>query len=442
LITQEGFKHPSMADRKDPPPTRIIEEIPLVKPREATLANGLPVYLMEGGTEEILKIELVFFAGSYFQPAPLVCSSMVNLLKTGTTGLTARQINETLDFYGTYLQEDAQKDIASLGVFVLNKHLEPVLDLFQEMIKAPVFPEDEMRTYLKNQKQRHLVNNQKVQFLARTYFNELLYGPEHPYGYRLQVSDYDEVERQRLVDFHRDHFHPGNAFCLVAGRLPENILPLLEKKIGQSDWPAREVGSPPHYVAGTASEKKILVEKPGALQSAVRIGRRLFNRTHPDYHRLMITNALLGGFFGSRLMQNIRQDKGYTYGIGSGLVSLLRDGYFFISTEVGVDVCQKALDQVYLELNRLRTTPATEDELQTLRSYLSGQFLRSFDGPFAQSERFKEIRAFQMDLSHYQGFLSELNSITSAQVMQTAGKYLHEDSMIELVVGKKRDAGL
>ncbi len=431
-----------MAERKGPPPTGIIEEIPFIKPVEATLTNGLPVYLLEGGTEDILKIELVFFAGSYFQPSPLVCFSMVNLLKSGTMGRTAGQISETLDLYGTYLQEDAQKDIASLGVFVLNKHLEPVLDLFQEMVKAPVFPEDEMRTFLKNQKHRHLVNNQKVQYLARTYFNELLYGPEHPYGYRLQVSDFDQVERQRLVDFHKEHIHPGNAFCLVSGRLPENILELLEKKLGQADWPAGKVGSPPHYVSGTASEKKVLVEKPGALQSAVRVGRRLFNRTHPDYHRLMITNALLGGFFGSRLMQNIRQDKGYTYGIGSGLVSLLRDGYFFISTEVGVDVCQKALDQVYLELNRLRTTPATEDELQTLKSYLYGQFLRSFDGPFSRAERFKEIRAFQMDMSHYQGFLSELKGINSGQVMQTAGKYLHEDSMIELVVGKKGDAGL
>lgn len=429
-----------MADRKDPPPVGIVQDLPLINPREATLTNGLPVYLLEGGTEDILKIELVFFAGSYFQPSPLVCFAMTNLLKSGTRDRTSAQISEVLDFYGTYLQEDAQKDITSIGVFVLKKHLEPVLDLFQEIIKAPVFPEDEMRTLLKNQKQRHLVNNQKVQFLARTYFNELLYGPEHPYGYRLQVSDFDQVERQRLVDFHQEYIHPGNAFCLVSGRLPGNIVELLESKLGRSDWPGRAVGPPPQYTAGTAAEKKVLVEKPGVLQSAVRIGRRLFNRAHPDYHRLMITNALLGGFFGSRLMQNIRQDKGYTYGIGSGLVSLLRDGYFFISTEVGVDVCQKALDQVYLELRKLRTTPATEDELQTLKSYLAGQFLRSFDGPFAQAERFKEIRAFQMDMSHYQGFITELNALTSAQVMQTAGKYLHEDSMIELVVGKKGDA--
>jgi zinc protease len=426
-----------MAERKEPPDTRIVEEIPFIQPVEAVLSNGLPVYLLEGGTEEILKLELVFHAGSYFQPSPLVCYSMTNLLKSGTQTRNARQISETLDYYGAYLQEDAQKDIVSLGIFVLQKHLEPVLDVFQELIKAPVFPEDEMRIFLKNQKQRHLVNSQKVQFLARTYFNELLYGAEHPYGYRPEASDFDYVERQRLADFHRDFIHPGNAFCLVSGRLPKNILALLEAKLGASDWPSGKVQASPRYVAGSASEKKILVEKPGVLQSAIRIGRRLFNRLHPDYHRLMITNALLGGFFGSRLMQNIRQDKGFTYGIGSSLVSLMRDGYFFISTEVGVGVCQKALDEIYLELKKLRTSPATEDELHTLKNYLAGNFLRSFDGPFAQSERFKEIIAFKMDVSHYQGFLNELNAITAGQIMQMAEKYLHEDSMIELVVGKK-----
>jgi predicted Zn-dependent peptidase len=136
-------------------------------------------------------------------------------------------------------------------------------------------------------------------------------------------------------------------------------------------------------------------------------------------------------------MQNIRQDKGYTYGIGSNLVSLLRDGYFFIGSEVGVDVCQKAIDEVYRELKKLRCIPATESELAAMKAYLSGDYLRSFDGPFAQSQRYKELLAFRLDVSHFEGFLKELKDISAHQIMQTAEKYLHEDSMIELVVGRK-----
>jgi predicted Zn-dependent peptidase len=426
-----------MADRHNPPANQVIADIPFIRPAEATLGNGLPVYLLEGGTEDVVKVELVFFAGSYFQPAPLVGFAASSLLKAGTRKRDAEAISGTMDFYGAYFREDAQKDLVSLGVFVLQKHLEPMLELLQEMVVHPVFPEDEMRLFLKNRKQRHQIENQKVQFMARTFFNELLYGAEHPYGSRVRPEDFDRVERQWLVDFHRDYIQPANGFCIVSGRLPGNITELLEKTLGQKEWAAGMVPPPPHYPIHAAPEKKILLEKPDALQSAVRIGRRLFNRAHPDHHGLVITNALLGGFFGSRLMQNIRQDKGYTYGIGSSLVSLLRDGYFFIATEVGVGVCQKAIDQIHAEIRNLRTRPATGEELGTLKSYLAGNFLRSFDGPFAQAERFKEVRAFRMGQSHYEGFMKELQQITAEKITQLAEKYLHEDSMIELVVGKK-----
>lgn len=401
------------------------------------LDNGLKVYLLEGGNEEIVKIELVFFAGSFYQSAPLVAFSAANLLRTGTANRTSAEINNILDYYGTYFHADAQKDIASFSVFVLQKHLEPVLGLFQEIIREPVFNEDEMGVFLKNQKQQYLINNQRVQYIARTYFNELLFGQHHPYGYRVEADSFDAVSRTDLLQFHRDFYHPLNAFCIVSGKLPANIRDMLRISLGGDHWPAKEKNQPPSYLASSASEKKVMVQRPHVLQSAIRIGRRLFNRTHPDYHRLMITNSLLGGYFGSRLMQNIRQDKGYTYGIGSNLVSLLRDGYFFIGSEVGVDVCQKAIDEVYRELKKLRCIPATESELAAMKAYLSGDYLRSFDGPFAQSQRYKELLAFRLDVSHFEGFLKELKDISAHQIMQTAEKYLHEDSMIELVVGRK-----
>ena len=177
------------------------------------------------------------------------------------------------------------------------------------------------------------------------------------------------------------------------------------------------------------------LEVPGALQSAIRVGKQILNRTHPAYHRLKITNALLGGYFGSRLMQNIRQDKGYTYGINSSLVSLLRSGYFFIATQVGKEVRKDALEEIYKELKALRNEPASKVELQILKNYLSGNFLRSFDGPFAQALRYKELLVFGMDWEHHREFLSELKNITAEDIMETAGLYLREEEMMEVVVG-------
>ncbi len=413
----------------------LATELPLIKPLASRLDNGLPVYYLEGGTEDILKAEMVFFAGSYYQLKPLTAFATGNLLRSGTESKTRREINELFDYYSAHIHIEAQKDIVSVSMFVLNKHFDAAFRLFCEMIRQPVFPEEEMQVYLNNQRQIHLINQKKVQHLARTYFNELVYGESHPYGYRTRADDFEKVEQQDLRAFYENWFHPGNAFCVVSGRLPSDIAARVSAGLGSVAWQHPKDSRPPVYRMLSSGSRKMHLDMPVALQSAIRIGKQLINRTHPAWHRLKITNALLGGFYGSRLMQNIRQDKGFTYGINSALVSLVRSGYFFIGTQVGADVCKPALEEIYKELQSLRTVPADKDELQTLKNYLSGNFLRSFDGPFAQSARFKEMLVFGLDMSHHEEFLKELKSITAEDIMETAGLYLREEEMMEVVVG-------
>lgn len=424
-----------MVNRKKAPPKYIDTEIPLIAPRRVRLDNDLPVYFLEGGNQDIIKVELLFFAGSFYQLKPLTAFITARLLRSGTGTKSREEINELLDFYSAHIQTEAQKDIASVSMFVLNKHLEPALRLFCEMVKFSAFPEDEMRVFLKNQQQLHNINQQKVQHLARNYFQEMIYGESHPYGYRVKATDFDHIDREDVVGFHSDFYAPGNAFCVVSGRIPGEIEKLLAEELGNWRSGNCDTLKPPVYSMLSSGSRKMHLEKPGALQSAIRIGKQLLNCTHPAYHRLKITNALLGGFFGSRLMQNIRQDKGYTYGINSSLVSLMRSGYFFITTQVGKEVCGAALDEIYGELKRLRSTPAAREELDILKNYLAGNHLRSFDGPFMQAERFKELLVFGLDTSHHEEYLRELKNITADDIMETAGLYLREEDMMEVVVG-------
>lgn len=426
-----------MTNRQTPPGTSIITHLPFLYPEKRKLGNGVPVYLVEGGTEDIVRVELIFLAGSYHQYKPLVTFMAANLLKSGTSGKSSLEISEILDFYGTFLQIDAQKDIVSVSVFVLKKYLEPVLELLQEIIKQPSYPRHELDILLKNQKHQHIVNSRKVSYLARLHFTEQLFGPEHPYGYRLRKDDFDKISRDDLLVFHKQWIHPGNLNILVSGKLPENMAELLEQNFGASNW-KRPIEQPPEpvYEVRANGQKKLLIQKDGALQSAIRMGKRIINRKHPDYQRLLIANALLGGFFGSRLMKNVRQDKGFTYGINSALVSLVREGYFFVGTQIGVEVCQPAIEEINHEIRKLRTEPATPDELQTLKNYLSGNFLRSFDGPFAQAERFKEMLVFDLDTKYFDNFLLVLKNTTPHSIMETASQYLNEESMIEVVAGK------
>jgi predicted Zn-dependent peptidase len=185
------------------------------------------------------------------------------------------------------------------------------------------------------------------------------------------------------------------------------------------------------------TEKSVFLHKEGALQSAIRIGRRIITRSHPDYPGLSVLNTLLGGYFGSRLMSNIREDKGYTYGIGSAVVSLSAAGYFFISTEVGADVTSAALDEIYKEVELLRREAVDQEELAMVRNYMMGSFLKGIDGPFALIDRFKTIHLSGLDYDYFDRYLRTLESIGPEELKDLAVRYFDRNDLCELVVGIK-----
>ncbi|MFW5708134.1 MAG: M16 family metallopeptidase [Bacteroidota bacterium] len=423
--------------RSLPPKVKMIDKVGFLKPEEDQLANHIPVWILRGGTQEIAKIEFLFRVGSYNQEKPLQAYAATNLLKTGTRNKTSRQLNALWDFYGVSLIVEAQKDIISVGFFALTRHLNTVLDIVLEIISQAIFPDEELDILLSDRRQKHIVNQKKGSHLARVHFNQLVFGADHPYGSILQLQDFDQLTRGDVENYYNRFLHPGNCYCFASGILPDNFIPLLNQKIQESNWfrkPDEEV-APIRAFPVKSKVVKEFIPLEGTLQASLRIGKLMPNRTHLDYHRISITNTLLGGYFGSRLMTNIRQDKGFTYGINSALVSLMRHAYFFITTQVGVDVKEMATEEILKELTRLRQQPASDEELLMLKNYLSASFLRSFDGPFMQMERFKEILLFGLDYDHYNDFLPQLNAITPVDVMEMAEKYFNENEMIQLMVG-------
>jgi zinc protease len=424
-----------IAERSVAPELKLIEDVNFLQPESRHLKNGIPLFMQKGGSQEIIKFELVFKSGSYNQSKPLQAYTTANLLKSGTRNKTSEQINQMWDFYGVSLQTDAQKDIISVGFVSLTKHLKPALELLLEIITMPVFPEEELQIFLKNRKQKHLVNMRKVQYIARMHFAELVFGHVHPYGKMLEEHDFERLVRDDLVDFHQRFFHPGNAVCFVAGNYPEEITEIINKTLDSFYWELKKHHETEVIKPVSSTTAKHYIEKSEALQSSIRVGKPIINRNHSDYHVLSITNTLLGGYFGSRLMKNIRQEKGYTYGINSAIVNLIRAAYFFIGSQVGKQVKEQALEEVYNELRNLRQKPSGEHEIAMLRNYLSGSFLRSFDGPFMQSERFKEIYLFGQDYDWFREYVKTLKNFQSEDIQRTAEKYFHEDDMIELLVG-------
>ena len=324
-----------------------------------------------------------------------------------------------------------------MTIYSLNKYLDQSLKFIEEILKYPTFPEDEFKIHVANKKQKHQINSQKVDILARRRFSELIFGEKHPYGVQVSDSDFERVSVAEIKSFFNDHYNSGNCTIIASGCLPNTILSTLNNHFGNSTWgnDKAKVGLVSTPIQLT-NQKKHFIERPDAIQSAIKVGRLLFNKTDPDYFKFQVLNTILGGYFGSRLMANIREDKGYTYGIGSGLASFVNGGYFAVSTEVGADVTKQTLEEIYKEIAILRKDLVSSNELETVRNYILGHFLRSVDGPFSLADKFKGIWEFGLDYSYFDNYFAAVKKVTPKELRDLANKYLQEDDLIECVVGK------
>lgn len=424
-----------MLNRTIAPEFKTIEKIDIIRATEQVLDNDIPLYTINAGSQELTKVEFIFCAGMYQQNRTLLASSTNTLLESGTTKHNALQLSEHIDFFGSFLELEVGQDYASVTVYSLNKYLNESLAFLEEILKDSVFPQSEIDILLANKKQKHLINSGKVSHLARRQFSELLFGPQHPYGVNAKTEDFDTLRQSDIITFFRNNYSFKNCFIVAAGNLPKDLHAVLNSHFGDK-WGSDSIpaikASP---IMGTTQQKH-LVAKNDAIQSAIRIGRVLFNKTHEDYFKFQVLNTILGGYFGSRLMANIREDKGYTYGIGSGLTSLVHSGFFYISTEVGSDVTKNALEEIYKEIKLLRENAVSTEELETVRNYILGQFLRSVDGPFALAEKFIAVKEFGLDYSYYSRYFDAVKSVTPNELQYLANIYLQEKDLIECVAGK------
>ncbi len=427
-----------MLDRTQAPGFHTIEKVVIQEAASFKLDNGISVHTIDAGSQELTRIEFIFKAGTFYQSAPLIAHSASSLIENGTPKYTANQLSDSIDFYGSFFETSCGFDYASLALFSLNKHLDNTLVFIEDIIKNASYPQEEVDTYLANKKQKHLVNEQKVNHVARKKFAELLFGASHPYGVHPDTKDYDTTSRESITKFYKDFYHSDNCTIIAAGKLPPDLFKTLNKHFGTGKWGSGAGSGKTYPAPQTFSQRENLVEKKDAVQSALRVGRRLFNKAHPDYFKFQVLNSVLGGYFGSRLMANIREDKGYTYGIGSGISSLVNDGFFYISTEVGADVTQKALDEVYKEIEILQNDLVSENELETVKNYILGQFLRSVEGPLALADKFRAIWEFDLGYEYYGRYFKAVQQTNAQELRELARKYLKKEDLIELVVGRKQ----
>jgi predicted Zn-dependent peptidase len=424
-------------DRTIKPAAHPIGPIQMIEPALQQLENNLPVFELSAGTQELVKIELIFNAGSSHHTNPLIPAFTLSMLQEGTRHRKAAEIASAIDDYGAFLETDHDKDFSGVMLFTLNRYLKETLPVVLEIITEPVFPENEWEILRSNRLDKFRINMGKVSFIAGKRFQELLFS-NSAYGNSFGEDTYRESNREALIDFKQNHYSLNQALVFVSGHIDDGVRETINQVLGTSALSAHQFDKVlPASHASSTTEREQFILKEDAIQSAIRIGRRLFTKTHPDYFGMKILTTVLGGYFGSRLMSNIREDKGYTYGIGAGIATYLHDGYFVISTEVGADVCRNALDEIYKEIEQLQQQPIPDEELNLVKNYLLGNLLKSFDGPMERMERFKSVHLFGLDLSYYSRYAEAIRQANAAYLQQLAQTWLQKEDLIELVVGKK-----
>jgi predicted Zn-dependent peptidase len=426
-----------MLNRKEPPFATEIKDIKIKEAVETLFQNGISVYSINAGNEEVLKIDLVFNAGSNMQQIKGQANFSAKMLSEGTSKYTAAEIAEKLDFYGAYFQAKSGSDDATITLYCLNKHLKNCIPYIVEILTDSLFPEEDLEILKKNTIQNLVVNEERNSFLARRKFNQSVFGNNSVYGSFSLKEDIINIERTSLVTFYKNQYQKGIKYILVSGFVTDEVIKTIANNFDNAIFsPAHEDKS--KYVSNDFVKESIYLEKENSVQSAIRIGKKLFNRNNPDFREMQLLNLILGGYFGSRLMKNIREEKGLTYGIYSAIESYPNDACWYIDTEINNDLCELGVEEIYKEVKLIRTVKIGEDELRTAKNYLLGSFLRSIDGPFSLADRFKILKDYNLDYSYFYEYIEIIKKSTADNLIILANKYLNEETFTKIIVGAKK----
>ena len=422
-----------MPDRSQSPTIHTIDQLVLPLPELIHLDNGVPVYVTNMGTQDVIRLEIIYRAGRPFEKKALASRATSALLKEGTLHHDAAAIAETIDFYGASLNQPFNLDTGNLVLYSLSRHFESVLPLFIEILDCPVFPESEISAFVKRNQKALKTDLAKTDVVAYRTVTEKVFGEAHPYGYNSSLETYNALNREDLLEHFERCYGLDNCTVFLSGRITEPVIKALNAQLGQLKRTGRP--APNDMTVQAPASGFCHISHPDSVQTAIRIGRRLFNRHHPDYAGFFVLNTILGGYFGSRLMANIREDKGYTYNIYSSMDAMRSDGAFYIGTEVGNEFVGDTMKQIRLELQSLIDEPVSEEELTMVRNYLMGNFLSMLDGPFNVGEVVRTLVGDDLPFSFFSELVERVNTIQADTLQELAARYLRPDDQWEVIVG-------
>ncbi len=423
-----------MPDRSKAPAIKSLKSIKLPAIEHFKLDNGIPVYSVNMGTQDVLKLEMVYWAGRPFESAKVVARATSSQVKEGSKRISGEVFSDKIDSLGATLSLPFNLDTANFNLYSLGKHFDRILPIFREVLTEPVFPEEELLAFIERNRQKLKVELAKTDVLAYREVTERIFGSEHPYGYNSFPEDYSALRREDLLAHHRKFYTPGNTQIFLSGRVTDESIALLNREFGQ--LPASQGILFPELAREENGGGKKRLKVPGSVQSSIRMGKPLFGRKHDDYAGMYVLNTILGGYFGSRLMENIREEKGYTYNIYSLLDVMRADGCLYIGADVAHNYVDATIKEIIFEMERLKQDLVDDEELEMVKNYLMGTFLSMLDGPLIVHDTVRTMITEDLPLTFFENLVESVAAISAEEIRDLAQKYLDVASMWEVVAGE------
>lgn len=395
------------------------------------LHQGIPLFVLAQGSQPIIKLTLLFESGTWHEPQSGVAYFTAKMLQEGTTKKTAQEIAAYIDHYGAEFAISIKPDYCIIELVTLTKHFHAMLGLLAELLVDPSFPIAQLRL-LKNLKTQAIkVENQRKSYIASKQFKAALLGKQHPYGRSLTAADIGAITQAQLKQYYEQQLLAGCKVFLSGQVTDQHIKDVQQHLQGIAN--KQPIAN--SYPLSIQDPAKVYIPKANSSQCAIHIGKVYFTKDHPDYLPMRFVSKLLGGYFGSRLMRNIREEKGYTYGIQAGIIPLKQASYFLISTEAIQAFAAQTCEEIYHEIKTLQTQAVPQEELQQVKNYLLGTFLATVNDPFAIMDRFQEAYLYGLGQDFYQQWYHTIAQITPLQIQALAHQYLSLDSLSEIRVG-------
>ena len=418
----------------DAPNIQAIRALDLPPYTSMTLPNGMELFMVKGGAEPVLKMEIVFRAGATYEKKPIAAEVMAGLLSEGTEQLSSVDLAEKVESLGATRFTRGGVDTVRIRLLTLTRYFPELIGVITEVIEHPGFDPAELEVLTENKIERLKIDLKKNEVLAYRYLTEAIFGKEHPYGRNTDPEDYEVIQVEDIREHHNQHILPENGMIFISGSFGEKEIELISQTIGS--WkPSHTNGieQKPELPEGSTTGY-FEYDGPQSHQAAIRIGRRLFPQSHPDFPALYVLNTILGGYFGSRLMMEIRENQGLTYGIYSSVDSFASDGCFYISTEAATENTERVIESIKTEMQRLQTELIPDNELSMARNYLMGHLMTQIDGPFATMDLIKSFKIENLEDSLFAKTIETIQQITPQALRTLAQQYLNLEEWVIIVV--------